>query len=85
MFHSNWRFVFQYFCDHDNETDPLMFKSERFTALALCVLSVLSVIYGIPFAWYSVKLLFSILTYCCTYEIIEEVDEEDLDEADGKE
>jgi uncharacterized ion transporter superfamily protein YfcC len=80
MFHSNWRYVFKYFCDHDGETDPLMFKAERFTVFALCVLSVLFVIYGIPLAWYIIKLLFKLLTYCCTYEVIEEVDEEEYED-----
>ena len=85
MFHSNWRHVFFFFTDNDNQSDPLLYKCERFTVFALCVISVLSVVYGIPLVWYILKLIFSLFTYCCTYEIIEEVDEDELEEADGKE
>jgi hypothetical protein len=70
-------------CDHDG-SDPLGFKSERFTVLASIVIAVWSIIYGIPLAWYLLKLAIKLIFHCCEYEVIEEVDDDELEEDEKK-
>lgn len=75
MRHSNFRFVFFMFCDHDG-SDPLGFKIERFTIFASILITVFLAIYGLPLSIFLFKLFFKFMFYCCEYEVEEIVEDE---------
>ena len=61
-------------CDYDN-TDMLRKKEDRFT-LVVAPLTIIFI--GIPWTWWGIKIIWSCLMWCCTWNVYvdEDVKEE---------